>query len=264
MDTDAVLALIQDVSATYVDPRFRALAAGEVSEKNPGDLVTIADQEAEVALTEALTGAHPGALVLGEEAHSREPALYDAYLAADHAFTVDPVDGTKNFVHGSPDHAVMVSEVRAGEVTRAWIWQPQHGRAFVAERGAGAFADGERLRVPEAAEPWRGVTSYRRWLGRALPGLAPLELTWVSCGIDYPHVVVGDATYLLYSGNHPWDHAPGALLLSEAGGYLGDLAGGPWRPRVRAQGIVGAVSETVADDVRRRVAEAGWPLPRLR
>ena len=261
MDTEAVLALIQEVSATYVDPRFRALADGEVSEKKPGDLVTIADQEAEVALTAALTAAYPDALVLGEEAHSRDPGLYDAYVAAEHAFTVDPVDGTKNFVHGSPDHAVMVSEVRGGEVTRAWIWQPQHGRAYVAERGAGAFADGERLRVPEADEPWRGVTSYRRWLGRALPGLPPLELTWVSCGIDYPHLASGRAAYLLYSGNHPWDHAPGALLLAEAGGYLGDLAGGPWRPRVRATGIVGATSEAIAEEVRRRVAEAGWRAP---
>ena len=62
----------------------------------------------------------------------------DRFLAADHAFTVDPVDGTKNFVNGSKDHAVMVAEVRGGEVVRGWIWQPQHETAYVAERGAGA------------------------------------------------------------------------------------------------------------------------------
>ena len=67
------------------------------------------------------------------------------FHAADHAFTVDPVDGTKNFVKGSPDHAVMVAEVRGGESVRAWIWQPQHERAYVAERGAGAWRNGERL-----------------------------------------------------------------------------------------------------------------------
>ena len=83
--------------------------------------------------------------MLGEEATATDDALLDRFRDADHAFTVDPVDGTKNFVHGSPDHAVMAAELRGGEVVRSWIWQPQHGTAYVAERGAGAWRNGERL-----------------------------------------------------------------------------------------------------------------------
>ena len=48
--------------------------------------------------------------------------------------------------------------------------------------------------------------------------LPPLELTWVCCGVDYPQLVEGDADYVLYAAANPWDHAPGSLLLAEAGG----------------------------------------------
>ena len=83
-------------------------------------------------------------MLLGEEATARDPGLLDRFRAADHAFTIDPVDGTKNFVRGSPDHAVMVAEIRGGETVRSWIWQPQHragvrrraGRRRLARRGA--------------------------------------------------------------------------------------------------------------------------------
>ena len=69
-------------------------ADGEVIEKNPGDLVTVADREAEVLITQALTASYPKAVVLGEEAFAADPGLMDSWLAAEHTFTVDPVDGT--------------------------------------------------------------------------------------------------------------------------------------------------------------------------
>lgn len=241
MDTDEVLTLLRDVAEEVINPRFRDLTTEQVREKNPGDLVTVADHEAEVLITEALLGAYPGALVLGEEAHETEPQLMERFRAAEHAFTVDPVDGTKNFVHGSPDHAVMVAELRAGEVVRSWIWQPQHETAYVAERGAGAWRDGVRLTRPPVGEEPRGVTSRRRWLGQALGDLPALELTWVCCGVDYPHLVQGAADYVVYAHPKPWDHAPGSLLLAESGGDLGTFDGEPYRPQGPApRGLVAA------------------------
>ncbi|MEO9325936.1 inositol monophosphatase [Nocardioides sp. C4-1] len=252
METDDVSTLLREVAAEVITPRFRSLDADEIAEKNPGDLVTIADREAEVLITEALSAAYPDAVVLGEEATSVDASVLDRYADAAHAFTVDPVDGTKNFVHGSPDHAVMAAELREGVVVRSWIWQPQHERMYVAELGAGAFRNGERLTRTPAGAPstWRGATSRRRWLGRSLPGHAPLELTWVSCGIDYPHLVEGDADYLLYSRTMPWDHAPGRLLLTEAGGALRLLDAHDYDPtRIHDVGLVAAADREVADAV---------------
>jgi fructose-1,6-bisphosphatase/inositol monophosphatase family enzyme len=126
VETDEVLALLRDVADEVVNPRFRSLGKDDVAEKNPGDLVTVADREAEVLITAALLAAYPDAVILGEEATSADATVLDRFAAAEHAFTVDPVDGTKNFVSGSPDHAMMVAEIRGGTVVRSWIWQPQH------------------------------------------------------------------------------------------------------------------------------------------
>jgi fructose-1,6-bisphosphatase/inositol monophosphatase family enzyme len=262
VETDEVLSLLEDVAEEVINPRFRALAAGEIHEKRPGDLVTDADREAEVLITAALVAAYPDAVVLGEETFAGDPALMGRYAAADHAFTVDPVDGTKNFVHGSRDHAVMVAETVAGEAVRAWIWQPQHGLGFVAERGAGTWrhdAEGShRLTVPEPPEGGlRGRTSRRAWIGQALDGLEPMTLTWVSCGIDYPKLVEGEADYILYAKGAPWDHVPGSLLLSEAGGVLGTTAGDTYSPRdIAPPGLVAAGSPTAYDDVCRALASS--------
>ncbi|WP_228255207.1 inositol monophosphatase family protein [Ornithinimicrobium avium] len=249
LDTSAVLTLLQETAAEVIDPRFRALQDGEVSSKtHAGDLVTVADQEAEVIITAALRAAYPDALVLGEEAYAGDKGLLEAFRRADHAFTVDPVDGTRNFVHGSPDHAVMVSEVHGGRAVRAWIWQPQHRSAYVAELGAGLWRDGERVRVHEPApspQEWDVRTSRRSAVGTMLGPLGPLALTWASCGIDYPHLATGGCDALIYRGTMPWDHVPGSLMMHEAGGVVGTDDGGPYGPRSTPGAIVGAVDATV-------------------
>ncbi len=256
METDDVLTLLQDVAEEVINPRFRSLGVDEIHEKNPGDLVTAADHEAEVLITAALLEAYPGTVVLGEEAYAHDKSLLARFSAAEHAFTVDPVDGTKNFVHGSKDHAVMVAEIQAGEVTRSWIWHPQHQTSYVAELGAGAYrttgkGTPERLVRPAAPpEPitWRAVTSRRSWVGRELDGLRPLELTWICCGVDYPRLVEGLADAVLYGHANAWDHAPGALLLCESGGHHGTMDGGAYDPRSPARpGLIAAADRATYD-----------------
>lgn len=256
MDTPAVLALIQDVAARVITPRFRSLTEAQVTEKNPGDLVTVADHEAEGLITEALATAYPQAVVLGEEAHAADPSIMERFRGADHAFTVDPVDGTKNFVAGSPDHAVMVAEIRDGRTTRGWIWQPQHEHAWVAELGAGVRRDGVLLaRDPVTGRSGLDVrTSHRPWLDTTPGGLQPLTMTWVCCGVDYPHLIEGAADAILYTRTQPWDHAPGALMVTEAGGFVGTHDGHPYRPQQTSRGIVVAADRATYDVVQQAVA----------
>jgi fructose-1,6-bisphosphatase/inositol monophosphatase family enzyme len=258
VNTQEVLELLQRVAAEVINPRFRSLDDEEIDEKNPGDLVTVADREAEVLITEALLRAYPDAVVLGEEATTTDHALEERFREADHAFTLDPVDGTKNFVHGSRDHAVMAAELRKGEVVRSWIWQPQLGTSYVAERGRGAYRNGERLSRPPVGAQLRGVTSRRRWIGASLGDLPALELTWVCCGVDYPKLVEGEADYLVYRGTKPWDHAPGSLLLEEAGAFVGTFDGHRYRPQDEAPaGLVAAADRSTYDHVQPLLSDLG-------
>jgi fructose-1,6-bisphosphatase/inositol monophosphatase family enzyme len=223
---DEILALLQDVGERVVVPRFRALDPREVGRKQLRAPVTVADREAEVLLTDALRAAHPEAVVLGEEAFEADPSVLSRFREADHAFTVDPVDGTRQFVRGSPDHAMMLAELRGGAVVRSWIWQPQHRRAYVASAGGGARLDGRAVHGHRPRDA--GTPRARTWVARARAVLREHRLTGTCCGIDYPRLAEGTADYALFWRPRPWDHAPGSLLLGEAGGMVGALDGTPY------------------------------------
>lgn len=238
---------MRQVAAEVITPRFRALAHHEVIEKRPGELVTVADREAEDLIAARLLAAYPDALVVGEEATLHDHGLLRRLPDAPHAFLVDPVDGTKNFVHHSPDHAVMVSELIDGEVTRAWIWQPEYERSYVAERGAGVRRNGEPLTRP-APDPTRLEVAASRARHLGLRGPVTVVQTAWSCAIDYPKLVEGRIDGLMYGRGKPWDHAPGLLMVQEVGGVVRLAGGEPYRPdRVPPANIVVAASSPAWD-----------------
>ncbi|GAA4883939.1 inositol monophosphatase family protein [Serinicoccus chungangensis] len=257
LGTDRILRLLQEVADEVITPRFRSLDEDEISSKShPGDLVTVADREAEVIITRELAAAYPQAVILGEEAFADDASSMAAFRRAEHAFTVDPVDGTRNFVHGSPDHAVMVAETRGGRAVRAWIWQPQHQLAYVAEVGAGATRNGDALAMlAPGSDPagWRVRTSARRRVGEQVGAMPPLELSWVSCGIDYPKLAEGECEALLYQGTRPWDHVPGSLLVGELGGAVGTDEGEPYGPRSEPRRILATAGPEVYEGLRREL-----------
>lgn len=253
MDTDAVLQLLKDVAAEVITPRFRDLERGDIMEKRPGDLVTIADHEAEELITKALLADDPSVLVVGEEATSANPRLMAQLAGADHAYTVDPVDGTRNFVYGRANHAVMVAELRHGQTVRAWIWQPELGHSYVAERGAGAYEDGVRMPQawtgpddPAAIDPsrLRVLTSRPAYEGLR-DGLVLGSSAWC-CGVDYPWLARGDVDAIMYSNTLPWDHAPGSLLVEETGGVVRRADGSQYSPgETGSGGLLAAGSDVV-------------------
>lgn len=226
MQTEEVLELLVDVAERVINPRFQALSGGEVDQKTPGDFVTIADREAEQLITAELTSRYPGVLIVGEEAAHERPVMIAGLADAEHAFTVDPVDGTGNFVRGSAKYAVMVAELRHGSPTRSWIWQPELQRAYVAERGAGCYRDGVRLGAPEVREPPRGAATKRNW--RRLDAEAQQftrPYTNFCAGFDYADLVEGQLDFIYYRNPKPWDHLPGQLMLDEVGGAIIEIGG---------------------------------------
>ncbi|MDO5500478.1 MAG: inositol monophosphatase family protein, partial [Propionibacteriaceae bacterium] len=113
-----------------------------------------------------------------------DPAAADRVHDVDHAFVIDPVDGTRNFIMGRKEYAVMVGELRRGEIVRGWIWQPELDRAWFAELGSGATCNGERLTMPAPdLTNIRGATTHRRLLRHTPRGVGELGHTlyaWAS------------------------------------------------------------------------------------
>ncbi len=227
VDHDDVAAVLREAARDAIAPRFRALAAGEVEEKAPGEVVTVADREAEAIIAARLAELLPGVPVVGEEAVAADPSLLAAAREAERAWLVDPLDGTANFARGDSHWAVMVALVHRGETVASWIYRHTDGRLFTAERGAGAWCDGERLASAGSRQlgALRGAV-LARFLTDAerahmVPRFACLgEVTGgFSCaGYEYPAIIAGEEDFALFQRTLPWDHAPGALLLTEAGG----------------------------------------------
>ena len=186
--------------------------------------MTVADREAEVLIAEALRRALPDALVLGEEATAADPTLLDRFRrrSTRSPSTRSTAPGTSSRAPRPRGDGRRAARRRGG--AELDLAAPARV-AYVAERGAGAWCNGERLTRPPLGETLRGVTSRRTWTGRALGTLRALDITWVCCGVDYPQLVEGAADYALYRRAKPWDHAPGSLLLTEAGGYVGIFGG---------------------------------------
>jgi fructose-1,6-bisphosphatase/inositol monophosphatase family enzyme len=247
-DLVAVGEAIQEVAAEVVLPRFQALAEGEVSEKGPGDLVTVADLEAEQALTQFLSDHLPGSVVVGEEAVAADPTVLATAKSHDRVWVIDPIDGTGNFVAGSPYFAVMVALVEHGRTTASWIHHPVPNRLFAAQRGAGAEVDGRLLvRPPAPAEIGDlRATVVTRLLDEQTAArvetraaaFGSLSANRMAAGIQYPRVAEGDLDVVLYWRTLVWDQAAGSLLLEEAGGRVARLDGSDNEPWSDLTGLV--------------------------
>ncbi len=256
MDTDGILELMQETAEQVINPRFRALEDGDITHKaGPWDLVTVADKEAEAYLTTRLQSAFPDAVVVGEESIFDEPEKRKLLPNADHAFIIDPIDGTRNFVRGRVQHGVMVSETRGGVTTRGWIWQPQTHRAYVVERGAGVRLNGEPIVRTKTDRLPLGASSKEAMNGFTAGGnLSPVVWSQFACAFDYPAVLHGDIDFMYYTSLHPWDHLAGSLMVTENGGVSRTMDGLAYTLLSRSKGLLVA-----SDTLVWMTAQQNWP-----
>jgi fructose-1,6-bisphosphatase/inositol monophosphatase family enzyme len=263
LDVNAIAAVIEKVAAEEIQPRFRKLAHHERREKAPGDIVTIADEQAEAKLIPLLTAHVPGSIVVGEEGTAKDPTLIKRLSADQIAWIVDPVDGTANFAEGKPEFCSMVALVKGDEVIASWIHLPNTGETMIAEKGAGATFAGRRLprMAPDALDPM-GVIGVGKLstpeLNRKADGLRKQvkQIKSLRCaGLDYLRMARGELDFILFGRAWPWDHAPGALLIAETGGVASHADGSPYRPSqaLVAQGVLSARSPNVWRNILSRL-----------
>ncbi|MBO4207807.1 inositol monophosphatase family protein [Micromonospora echinofusca] len=249
---DEVAGLLRDAAAQAVLPLFRRLGAGEIAEKAPGELVTVADQRAEKLISAGLHRLLPGSTVVGEEAVAADPGLLGHLRDAGPVWVVDPVDGTANFAAGRRPFAIMVALLTGGELTASWILDPLADDLAVARAGAGTVCNGTPVRSvsPDPAGALRG-SAMTRFLPRPLrdrveAGAARLGNVHDGqhcAGREYLDLVTGEQEFVLFWRTLPWDHAPGVLLVREAGGVARRFDGTDYHPGDDRHGLLVAVDE---------------------
>jgi len=257
----AVQAIMVDAANRAILPRYQSLATHEVSEKAKDDVVTIADSESEVILSEALSRLLPEATIVGEEAAFADPAVLDR-LGDALCWIIDPLDGTNNFASGKPPFGVLVALAERGETIGGWILDPLTGRFCHAERGQGAFIDGERVRSKSSGQPLpiAGISMLYMDPGKREAVKQHIAPHYVLVDIprcaaeQYPRLVLGQNDVSIFERTLAWDHAAGVLFLNEASGKAARPDGTPYRvDQYDLPGMIGAATPELWDDLAARL-----------
>jgi fructose-1,6-bisphosphatase/inositol monophosphatase family enzyme len=248
-DLNDVSDLIREVASGTIMPRYRTLNSDEVMTKSKNEMVTVVDRAAEAQLAAGLKRIKTGATFIGEEGVEAGTANINA-LTSGGVWLVDPLDGTSNFARGEGSFGVMIAYLVDGEAQDAWLYDPVLSRLCTAKLGGGSYIDGlpvissstgdarpvaalatqfmspdERSRVTAAAELTMALTPIPR------------------CAAEhYPRLVIGVNDIALFQRTLPWDHIPGALFLTEAGGAVARWDGTPYSLHDDQTGLVAASS----------------------
>jgi myo-inositol-1(or 4)-monophosphatase len=208
------------------------IEAVRVSQKQSNDFVTEVDQAAENAIIETLLTAYPDHGILAEESGQSR-----GNPQSDHVWIIDPLDGTTNFIHGFPVYCVSIALEVRGRIEQAVVYDPTRNDLFTATKGRGAYLNERRIRVGKRTRlqeclistgfpfrPGDDINHYlslmsemmRRTTALRRPGAAALDLAYVAAGFS-------DGFF--ETGLSPWDVAAGSLLVTEAGGLVGNFSG---------------------------------------
>ena len=208
----------------------------EVTKKGHNDFVSEVDHASEEAIVQTLRKAYPDHAIRAEEQGYSEGSGTEA----EWEWVIDPLDGTTNFLHGFPQYAISIALKHKGRLEHGLIYDPLREEEFTATRGRGAALNGRRIRVtdrkglegallgtgfPFRKDQEKHLDAYLAMLrefigvtaGIRRPGSAALDLAWVAAGRM-------DGFFEI--GLQEWDIAAGSLLITEAGGLVGDLSGG--------------------------------------
>ena len=206
--------------------------AVRISQKQINDFVTEVDHASEKAIIETLLTAYPGHGILAEESGSEHGAKDSECV-----WIIDPLDGTTNFIHGFPVYCVSIALAVRGKIEQAVVYDPSRNDLFTATKGRGAYVNERRIRVSKRTRiqesllstgfPYRPGDDMRahlnmmgdvmqRTTGLRQPGAAALDLAYVAAGYT-------DGFF--HTGLSIWDVAAGSLLVSEAGGLVGNFTG---------------------------------------
>lgn len=258
IDPQNIADLIRTCSDEIVMPLFRqGITDKDVFEKTSKiDIATTADHEVEKKLTDLLPRLYSGSRVIGEEATHDNPALLDMLHDKQGViWVIDPVDGTANFAKGNPHFAVMMACVVDGVTEYGWIYDALNDDMVIAQKGQGAFSNGEKLQTPEIVKPLSDINGYTSL--RHLP-YKPVDarqiikdagenigaVSSLGCAAhEYLGVTRGVSDFTIYGKMKAWDHLAGALILRESGGVVRKWDGSEYAPTDQRGGILAAINE---------------------
>lgn len=201
-----------------------------IREKELNDYVSEVDVAAEQSIIEVIHAAYPDHAILGEEG--------GVLGEHDIQWIIDPLDGTRNFLHGFPHYAVSIAVSEKGKLQHGIIYDPLRKELFTASKGSGARLNDRKIRVTQlngiekallgTGFPYKKMDKLDVYLDsfRAIFRNSGGVRRAGSAALDLAYVASGRLDGFWEFGLSPWDIAAGIVLIREAGGLVGDLQGG--------------------------------------
>ncbi len=242
--------------------------------KQHGDLVANAGAEAENAIIATLRTAFPDHAIVGKESGEIVSQI-DAGTAKRGVFQwiVDPLVGAANFIHGYPHYAISLALTHGSDVTHAVVFDPVHDELYTAISGKGAHLNEIPIRTSTCSElehalvgtafPSRESTQLPEYLTllHALEARCGGLRRAGACALDLAYVGAGRLDGFWVTGGKPWDVVAGALIAMEAGGRVGNFAGGA--DFLRTNEVIAAAAG-LFNPLREAIAAAYRATPALR
>lgn len=196
------------------------------------DLVTVFDEGVQNKLIDGILEIFPDAHFFAEEKENFEEDTKNGLC-----FVIDPIDGTTNFIHELGTSAISVCILKDGDPVFGAVYDPYRDEMFTAEKGKGAYKNGERIYVSERqlanSVVAFGTTPYKK-AEYADKGFDIAKRIFVNCSdirrsgsaaIDMANVACGRLDAFFECILSPWDFAAGYVLITEAGGTVTDFNG---------------------------------------
>ncbi|MEK7652010.1 MAG: inositol monophosphatase [Patescibacteria group bacterium] len=220
------------VEAGDVALDLQAKAKVEYTKKSATDIVTDGDLLSNKIITDAIKEKYPDHVILSEEG--------EHHLGEEYTWIIDPIDGTFNYSKGAPLFCVIIGLAYKKEMLMGAVYAPALKELYFAEKGKGAFLNGQRIRCSD-------ITDITLGFGSALTGIGPnrIELwnkflqegkkhnIWLgspgSLGIGLSWVCDGKRDWIVSRGGNIWDYAASSLILAESGAKISDINGDPWK-----------------------------------
>ncbi|XP_032359712.1 inositol monophosphatase 1 [Etheostoma spectabile] len=231
---------------------------------SPVDLVTETDQKVEQLIISSIKEKYPTHSFIGEESVA---AGAPSVLTDSPTWIIDPIDGTTNFVHRFPFVSVSIGFTVKKEIEFGVVYSCIEDKMYTARKGNGAFCNGDPIKVSgqedisqslvltemgfrKNPEHFKTMLANIKTIltipvhGIRSPGSAAVNMCLVACGS-------ADAYY--HMGIHCWDMAGGAAVVTEAGGVIMDISGGPFD--VMSRRLIIASSRAIAERIAKEITE---------
>lgn len=217
-------------TGSYIREEGSRFTSSHIESKGKNDFVTLVDKGAEERIVKGLKDLLPESGFIAEEGTNDEKGEVYNWI-------IDPIDGTTNFIHGSPPYAISVALMEHTELVIGIIYEVAADECFHSYKGGAAFLNDKKIEVSKAKKVADSLIAtgfpYNSF-GRMKPFMKSLEHFFVnthgvrrlgSAATDLAYVACGRYDGFYEYNLKPWDIAAGAFLVQQAGGKVGDFHG---------------------------------------